>query len=440
MFFSNTKLEWFGKIPPEWKVSKIKYIHAQTKNSFTDGDWIESSEIVDTGIRYITTGNIGEGKFKYQGKGYINEQTFERLNCTEIFEGDLLISRLSPPVGRSCILPDLGNRAVTSVDNVVLRLNKDFSKEFYNFVFNSVLYFEHTETLSRGSTLTRISRNILGNIKVLVPPVEEQQLISKYLYKKTQKIDFLIEKIEKKIQLLKEQKDRTINQYVTKGLDPNVEMKDSGISIIGKIPKNWNLKKISHIVNFIGSGTTPKSNLNEYYENGEINWLITGDLIDQEIHETTKKITLKALEDNSLKIYPQNSLVIAMYGATIGKLGILKVKSTVNQACCVLNFEMHQDTNFWFNSFLGNRKYLVSLGYGGGQPNISQETIKGLRLPSPPDKSEQILISNILKKQSKKIDDLIKKHIKKKDLLREYRHSLISSVVTGKIRIKEDML
>ena len=216
MFFSNTKLEWFGKIPPEWKVSKIKYIHAQTKNSFTDGDWIESSEIVDTGIRYITTGNIGEGKFKYQGKGYINEQTFERLNCTEIFEGDLLISRLSPPVGRSCILPDLGNRAVTSVDNVVLRLNKDFSKEFYNFVFNSVLYFEHTETLSRGSTLTRISRNILGNIKVLVPPVEEQQLISKYLYKKTQKIDFLIEKIEKKIQLLKEQKDRTIINYFTR--------------------------------------------------------------------------------------------------------------------------------------------------------------------------------------------------------------------------------
>src|SRR5690606_38417187 len=117
-------------------------------------------------------------------------------------------------------------------------------------------------------------------------------------------------------------------------------------------------------------------------ENGSINFLQTGDLNDNYITKTSKKITEQAKKDfTSLKVYPKNSLVIAMYGATIGKLGILDIETTTNQACCVLS-EFPKTTNlkyiyFWF---LFAKRDIISMSYGGGQPNISQDLIKSLRL------------------------------------------------------------
>ena len=105
--YKNSGVEWIGEIPSHWGTTRIKYTSKDDKYSFIDGDWIESKNLSDDGVRYITTGNIGEGKYKEQGKGYISEETFEKLSCTEIFEGDLIISRLSLPVGRSCILPHI---------------------------------------------------------------------------------------------------------------------------------------------------------------------------------------------------------------------------------------------------------------------------------------------------------------------------------------------
>ena len=382
---------------------------------------------------------------KISNKDNLNMGTCTKLQLEnfELKKGDIIITKDSEDpkdIGIPCFIENDLTHSVCGYHLGILRTKENIEKEFYFRYIQSTDVKDYFFCESNGITRFGLGKSSVENLKIPVLSIKEQKIIAQYLDQKTSQIDALIEKLDKKIELLKEQKIVLINQYVTKGLDLNVEMKDSGIKCIGKIPKHWSLKKISHIVNFIGSGTTPKSNMKEYYENGKENWLITGDLNDNEIYETTKKITAKALEDTSLKTYPQNSLVIAMYGATIGKLGILKVKSTVNQACCVLNFDTQQDVDFWFNSFIGNREYLISLGYGGGQPNISQETIRGLRLPSPPNKSEQILISKILKTKSKKINDLIKKHIKKKNLLREYRQSLISSVVTGKIRITEEMI
>ena len=416
-----------SEIPSDWELIPCGYFFKEKsiKNNFGE---INLSVYRDYGVipRHTRDDNH-------------NRISEDISNYKLVDKGDFVLNKMK------CWMGSLGvsnYRGIVSPSYTVLEPKREIHNQYFHYLLRSEEYRQIYESLSYGVRVGQweLRFHDFKLIPALYPKIKEQEFISKYLDNKTQKINSLIEKIEKKIELLNEQKTAMINQYVTRGLDLNVEMKDSGVKGIGDIPKNWSLKKISHIVNFIGSGTTPKSNLKEYYENGEVNWLITGDLNDHEIYETSKKITLKAQEDTSLKTYPSNSLVIAMYGATIGKLGILKVKSTVNQACCVLNFDINQDIDFWFNSFLGNREYLISLGYGGGQPNISQETIKGLRLPSPPDKSEQILISKFLKKESKKINNLIKKHIKKKNLLCEYRQSLISSVVTGKIRITEDMI
>jgi type I restriction enzyme S subunit len=139
----------------------------------------------------------------------------------------------------------------------------------------------------------------------------------------------------------------------------------------GSNASTWQIKKISWLFKTIGSGTTPNSQEQSYYD-GDIPWINTGDLKDKEIRTVTNTISRKALIDySSLRLFPENSLVIALYGATIGKLGILTFPATTNQACCVLSHPHSEvDVKFIYYWFLGHRRDIVALSLGGGQPNI----------------------------------------------------------------------
>jgi len=206
--------------------------------------------------------------------------------------------------------------------------------------------------------------------------------------------------------------------------------KESGVEWLGEIPTKWEVRKISHLYNNIGSGTTPTSGIAKYYDKGKSNFLQTGDLNDGVINETSKKITEQALKDYStLKTYVEGSLVIAMYGATIGKLGILNISTATNQACCVLGKSKKILTKFMFYSFLGFRQKIISLSYGGGQPNISQDLIKSLRLPFPP-LPEQTAIANFLDEKTTKIDQAIAQKEQLIALLKERKQIIIQHAVT----------
>ena len=122
----DSGIEWIGEIPEDWKVVRIKNLpDAKQLNCFTDGDWIESRDISEEGIRYLTTGNIGDGEFKRQGNGYVTKETFNRLNCKYAYPNDLVFARLNAPYGRSCILPNDENEYVLAVDIVILRTQQN---------------------------------------------------------------------------------------------------------------------------------------------------------------------------------------------------------------------------------------------------------------------------------------------------------------------------
>lgn len=206
--------------------------------------------------------------------------------------------------------------------------------------------------------------------------------------------------------------------------------KDSGVEWIGEIPKNWEMWKISHSFLRIGSGTTPESGNPIYHENGTINWLNTGDLNDGILESCAKKVTNKALEDySSLKIFPAGSLVMAMYGATIGKTSIINFATTTNQACCVLCKGDIIDVKFLQYWFIGNKEHIINLAIGGGQPNISQNILKDVRV-SCPNFDEQTAITNFLDHKTNQIDTLISKKQQFIILLQEERIAVINQAVT----------
>ena len=140
--------------------------------------------------------------------------------------------------------------------------------------------------------------------------------------------------------------------------------KASGIEWLGEIPVHWLINKISRAFDIIGSGTTPSTNDVTYYSNPQINWLNTGDLNDGIISHTSKKITQKAFDEHSsLRIYPKESVVIAMYGATIGKLGYLGIETATNQACCVINDSKTINQKYLFYFLLSSKEHIISLSF-----------------------------------------------------------------------------
>lgn len=162
-------IEMFGKTTNRVSLSSLC-------DTFIDGDWIEAKDQSESGIRLIQTGNVGVGIFKDKGEKarYISEETFNRLNCTEVVEGDILISRLPDPVGRACIIPGGLGKTITAVDCTILRLKDLILPKFFIAFTNTPDYAMQIKKVLSGTTRLRVSRTNLGNIEVPLPSFEEQ--------------------------------------------------------------------------------------------------------------------------------------------------------------------------------------------------------------------------------------------------------------------------
>jgi type I restriction enzyme S subunit len=207
------------------------------------------------------------------------------------------------------------------------------------------------------------------------------------------------------------------------------EYKDSGVQWLGEIPGHWERTKVSRLFKQIGSGTTPSSGDASLYADKGTPWLQSGDFNNNEINSTSKFITDKALDNYCLKLYKPGSIVIAMYGASIGKVGLLNIATTVNQACCVLSDSDYLLQKYAFYVFVNEKENLIKKSKGGTQPNISQEIIKSHYIPLPP-LSEQRSIVSYLDDKCGKIDKMLEGKQKQIELLAEMKQRIIADAVT----------
>jgi type I restriction enzyme S subunit len=205
--------------------------------------------------------------------------------------------------------------------------------------------------------------------------------------------------------------------------------KDSGVEWLGRIPAHWETWKLAHAFNEIGSGTTPNTAKESYFD-GDIPWVTTSELRERVITDTETKLTNQAVLDHSaLTIYAPGTLLFAMYGATIGRLGVLGIAACVNQACCALARSKVVQTRYAYFALWATRQQLISLASGGGQPNVNQEKLRAFKIPVPTI-GEQEAIAEFLDRETRRIDALVKKKERLLELLQEQRTALISHVVT----------
>lgn len=207
------------------------------------------------------------------------------------------------------------------------------------------------------------------------------------------------------------------------------EYKDSGVEWLGEVPAHWEIWKIAHGYQTTGSGTTPPTENPDWYD-GDVCWVTTSELREQIIRDTEKKVSAEALKNfSALKVFPEGSLAIAMYGATIGRLGIFGIDAATNQACCVLSGGRTFETKFVFYWLQAFRDQIIQLATGGGQPNISQEKVRSIRIACP-ETDEQKIIARFLDAKTAKIDELIAKKRQLIEKLKEKRSALIARTVT----------
>ncbi len=204
--------------------------------------------------------------------------------------------------------------------------------------------------------------------------------------------------------------------------------KDSGIEWLGKIPSHWTYDKLFRLCDNVGSGGTPQSTNQSYYD-GDIFWVQSGDLTDSYVYDTKKKINELAIQNSSAKVFPENTLLVAMYGATIGKVGIMTFEGAINQACCALDFSSKINPKFSYYFMLNARDYLITQAYGGGQQNISQETLKQLHLFYPPIQEQKAIVS-FLDKATARMDRIISIKEEQINSLDSYFTKELTKVIT----------
>lgn len=429
-------VEWIEEIPEHWDIKPLKSTTDGNSSSFMDGDWIESPVITDDGIRYLTTGNVGVINYKEQGNGYISEQTFNDLKCSEVFPGDILISRLNLPLSRCCLVPELGKRIVTAVDNVIYRPDSQcHDKRYMVYLLNSARYAEYVGTLGRGTTMKRISRSTLATIKVCVPPLAEQQAIASFLDHKVGQIDASVSAINTQIDDLKAYRMSVISEAVTKGLNPNATMKDSGVEWIGEIPEGWVTLRMKNIFDIV-AGATPDSNNTAYWD-GDVVWVTPADFksSDHYISSGKRFITQDGYESCSAILVPAGSIVFSKR-APIGSVVIAENELCTNQGClsCVPTSKVVSEFYYYALSIFTNA--LEMYGSGTTFKEISAFDFSNFKVPYPP-LSEQQVIATYLCSKTAKIDAAIASLELQRDDLNALKQSIISEAVTGKIDVRD---
>jgi len=409
------------EVPESWVWCRLEDIAYVASGSTPD-----KTCFVKDGIPYIKMYNLRnqEIDFDYQPQ-YITEEIHNsKLQRSRTEVGDLIMNIVGPPLGKLAVIPATLPQANFNQAAVLIRP--------YKYKEDLVLYLKsYLEEMSeinsiatRGSAgQVNISLTQSQNMRIPLPPLAEQQRIIAEISKWFALIN-QIEQGKADLQtIIKQTKSKILDLAIHGKLVPQDPNDEPAIKLLKRInpdftpcdnrhytqlpfeaPQNWCWTTLGKIGKW-QSGSTP-NRLNKDYYNGNIPWLKTGDLNDGYITHIPEYITEKALNETSVKLNSTGSVLIAMYGATIGKIGILTFPATTNQACCACEVFNGIDKEFLFLFLLSHREEFIKMGGGGAQPNISKEKILNTYIPLPPF-AEQKRIVNAVNELFTKLDTIM---------------------------------
>ena len=406
--FKNTEI---GKIPKDWKMYSIGKDCSVKARIGWQG--LTTSEYLQTGhYGLITSTDLIEGKVNWDTCVFVSEERYKQDTNIIVKNGDVLVSK-DGTIGKVAVVANLQYPTTLNSGVFVIRTkNEKITQEGLGLVFISPYFKDFIKRLTAGSTIVHLYQKDIVNFTFPIPTLPEQHHIASALTS----IDNLISSLGKLIEKKKNIKQGAMQQLLT------------GKIRLKEFTEPWVYRKISEIATTSSGGTPSRSIPNYYY--GDIKWFTTTELKDNYLYDSVEHITREALNNSSAKMFSANTILMAMYGATIGKLGVLKEPSTTNQACCAIKCNDIVEI-FLFYILLYNRKSIIEKGCGAGQPNISQAIVNELSFLVPPCEKEQQAIANILSKMDNEITALEAKRAKYEAI----KQGMMQQLLTGKIRL-----
>ena len=331
-------------------------------------------------------------------------------------------------IGRSLFVSDIKEQVLHSAFTIKVRFNSDkVIPRFYAYLFRTSLIRQTLSAHGNGTNISNLNQQILSNLPVPLPDLSTQNKIVNVI----SAYDDLIENNTRRIKVLESMAQTLYQEWFVKFRFPGYKQVKKVESELGLIPGGWQVKELGDLYK-TSSGGTPSRKVNEYYESGNINWVKTRELKDNFIFDTEEKITELGLKKSSAKLFPQNTVLIAMYGATIGKLAILANPSTTNQAyCAILSQTDLFSYSYIFSYLLENREKIFSLGMGAAQQNISQQVIKKFQILKPTNE-----VMKAFNEVANPILETIQVLQQKNINLRKTRDLLLPRLISGQIDVE----
>ena len=419
--YKDSGVEWIGEIPVGWDIYRIKnLVNPYKYYQVGDGDHgsIKPEIYQEEGIPYIRVQNLSWGfELNWEGMVFLPEEVHKANLKSRLIPEDILIAKTGATIGKTAIIPKSLSDANTTSSVGKLTVDKEkFHYKYVGYCFLSKQFNDQIwQDASQKSAQPGFNVDQLIFYKIVSPQLSEQQSIANYLDHKTHQIDTLIEKKQKQIDLLKEQRTAIINHAVTKGLNPNVKMKDSGIEWLGEIPAHWDVKKIKYVLRLSRGVDLSRENFSKgiypvYGSNG---------IIGYHNKHTTKGPCV-----------------------TVGRSGSVGEVNFVEK-----DFWAHNTTLYVMKSYGNDIEFihflllsfdLKSLSAGSAVGTLNRNYIHN-EYTVCPSKKEQASIVIFIKTETLRIDSFISKIQEVIKKLTEYRTALISDAVTGKIDVRDEV-
>jgi len=434
----DSKITWLGGYPSHWNVTRVKfesYVKARV-------GWhgLKSEDFTEEGPYLVTGTDFAHNRINWIGCHHCDVERYDQDPFIQLRNGDLLITK-DGTIGKLALVDDLPDKATLNSGIFVVRpLTGSYESSFYFWLLQSTVFTGFVDYKKTGSTIVHLYQETFENFSFALPPLEEQTKITQFLDYETGRIDALIDKQQQLIELLKEKRQAVISHAVTKGLNPDAPLRDSGVEWLGEVPEHWSImpiKVLTSIPVIDGPHFTPVHAEKgvpfvsaESVRNGRIDFSRKWGFISEEDHK---------LFSNRYKPEKKDILLVKV-GATAGAPAIVHTDAVFNiwVPLAAIRLKDKSRSMFLYYTLVSNQlRSAFELNWTfGTQQTLGLRTISNLRIPVPPLK-ECSEITKYLNDQIPHIDNLIDKTEQAALILKERRTALISAAVTGKIDVRD---
>ena len=399
--YKASGIDWLGDMPSHWKVSRLKH-------------YISISNGSDPSL---------EGDIPVYGTGELPFKT-----CGEFKEGPTVL------LGRkgSIDTPHWVDGKYWNVDTAFdTKVIGNYNIRYFWYIASIIDINPYKSTTAVPS----MTQSAYDNMPIPVPSIEEQEAIAAYLDDVIGNVDTLILEKQKQVEDLRSYRTSLITETVTRGLNPNAPLHPSGIDWLGDIPEHWKTTKLKY-VSSVQTGSTPSTSVDKYWDNPVKDWFTPGDFNTFRLSSSNRKVSEVAFNEGACRIFPQNSILLVGIGATLGKVGITTVECSANQQvnAIVFNDKLYPLFGAYYLSSCNDA--FNSVSNASTLAILNQDQTKQFPMVVPPI-SEQKSIAEFLDEKTEKIDALIGELEKQLEELAEYKKSVISEAVTGKVDVRD---